>query len=73
VQTRHTARTLEYEVLHELCHLLIGWLVELAEERHPASYVDRVNEQATRRIARALWVAKYGREPPVPSDEEQKA
>ena len=57
-------RHLSYLVLHELCHGLNWEIVEQVEELARAEPMRKSMERCTCMIARALWVAKYGQEPP---------
>lgn len=52
-------------ILHELCHFL-SWemAVNLVEPMAITEVFRRTNERMTCMIARAIWVARFRREPP---------
>ena len=64
-QTEATAKTLEYDTLHELAHLHTAALVALAEGRSGEIAVRHASEIATKKFASACWRAHYLEEPPV--------
>lgn len=64
-QDKYTPRVVEYDVVHELSHLFLGQIHEYAIRGVVEWVVSEENERATSRIARALWVAHYGEEPPA--------
>jgi hypothetical protein len=60
-----STRGIEYDVLHELCHLHIAQLSRLAEQRQASDRVGDANEIVTKKFASALWRTRYGEEPPT--------
>ena len=62
---KHTARSLSYDVLHELCHLHTAMLARLAEQRQSDDRVGDANELATKKMASAVWRAYFREEPPA--------
>jgi hypothetical protein len=59
-----TQAHLSYLILHELCHGLNGEVVEQVAPDARSEPFRKAMERNTSMIARAVWVAKFGTEPP---------
>lgn len=61
----YSRKQIEYDVVHECCHVPLAQITRLAEMKQPGDRVSDANETATKKFASALWRTRYGCEPPT--------